>query len=85
MIIRRKYVGGSSNDIGFAKQADGTYQAFISDYDKNQYDKKWQDHLCQRYSYNNLKEEMSNMGFDVESEETTSKGEIVLQCVNYSV
>jgi len=34
IIIRRKNVGGSSNDIGFAKQADGTYEAIISAFDR---------------------------------------------------
>jgi len=34
VIIPRKQVGGASNDVGFKKNADGTYTAIISDYDK---------------------------------------------------
>lgn len=34
IIIRRSTVGSASNDIGFEKQADGSYKAIVSDYDK---------------------------------------------------
>jgi hypothetical protein len=34
IIIPRRQVGGASNDVGFKKNADGTYTAIISDYDK---------------------------------------------------
>jgi major membrane immunogen (membrane-anchored lipoprotein) len=45
VIIRRKYVGTAANDIGFEKLNDGTYKAHISEYDHNQYNKKWQKKL----------------------------------------
>jgi hypothetical protein len=35
VIIRRQYIGTSSNDIGFKKQADGQFEAVISEYDRN--------------------------------------------------
>lgn len=35
IIIPRRQVGGASNDVGFKKNADGTYTAIISDYDRN--------------------------------------------------
>ena len=34
IIIRRKYVGTMSNDIGFDKNAEGFYEAHVSDYDQ---------------------------------------------------
>lgn len=34
IIIRRKYVGGSSNDIGFVRGEDGSYEAVISEFDR---------------------------------------------------
>lgn len=34
LIIRRKYVGGSSNDVGFKRTENGKYIAYISDFDK---------------------------------------------------
>jgi len=35
IIIPRKQVGGASNDVGFKRNADGTFTAIISDYDKS--------------------------------------------------
>lgn len=35
IIIPRKQVGGASNDVGFKKNADGSFTAIISDYDKS--------------------------------------------------
>ncbi len=34
IIIRRKHVSPSANDVGFALQDDGSYKAIISDYDQ---------------------------------------------------
>ena len=34
IVIRRHYLSIASNDIGFARQADGTFQAIISEYDE---------------------------------------------------
>src|SRR5271165_1902872 len=33
--IARKHIGGSSNDIGFQRNEDGTYNAFISEFDQS--------------------------------------------------
>jgi hypothetical protein len=33
IIIRRKHVGPVSNDLGFNKKLDGTYEMLVSDYD----------------------------------------------------
>lgn len=52
IIIRREHVGGASNDIGFAKQADGTYEAIISQYDQGRYNKAWNNKLTQHYNVN---------------------------------
>lgn len=41
VIIPRSQVGGSSNDIGFARGTDGKYKAVISQYDSRRYDGKW--------------------------------------------
>jgi len=40
IVLSKKYVGTSANDIGFKKQADGTYKAYISDYDKSAWKEK---------------------------------------------
>lgn len=48
VIIRRQYIGSSSNDIGFKQQADGQYEAIISEYDRHQYNQQWMNKLMQR-------------------------------------
>lgn len=51
IIIPRRQVGGVSNDVGFKKNADGTYTAIISDYDKGtNFNLKKQNALKQAYA-----------------------------------
>lgn len=82
VVIPRKYVGGAANDIGFKMQADGTFQAIISDYDKRRYNKEWLDKLAQRFAYNQLKEDLDLGGFMIQEEEEVN-GEIHLTCMSY--
>ena len=54
IIIRKRYVGSISNDIGFIQNADGTFTAIISEYDagyKNagKYGDAWVGRLKQNY------------------------------------
>ena len=32
-VIRRKYVGGSANDVGFLRQPDGTFDIIVSEFE----------------------------------------------------
>lgn len=50
IIIRRKQVGSSSNDIGFTRNADGTYSAIISDFDSTRHNAGWLKSVKQEYS-----------------------------------
>jgi len=60
IIIRRQHVGGCSNDMGFLKKADGTFEAIISEFDQRSagahagrsrgYNQQWLDGLCQTYT-----------------------------------
>ena len=49
IIVRRKYVGGAANDLGFKKEADGTYSAIVSAYDSSKHNTKWMDGLKRAY------------------------------------
>ncbi len=55
VILRRKEVGSASNDIGFKKAADGTYQAIISDYDSTKYNEKWLNDVKDKYAQHKIK------------------------------
>lgn len=50
IIVRRRYVGGSANDLGFAKQTDGTYSAIISEFDSHKHNKNWMNGLKKHYA-----------------------------------
>jgi hypothetical protein len=48
VVIRRVHVGHSSNDIGFARQPDGTFKAIISEFDVRQgKDQTWMNKVRQ--------------------------------------
>lgn len=50
LVIRREFVGGASNDVGYKRTADGKYKAYISDYDKSgNFSQKKQDAVAQSY------------------------------------
>jgi hypothetical protein len=49
IVLTRKEVGGASNEIGFKKQEDGTYQAIISAFDSHRYNDKWMKSLTDAY------------------------------------
>ena len=50
VIVRRDEVGVASNDIGFAKKPDGTFEAIISAFDRSHYGKAWLERLSHAYS-----------------------------------
>jgi|SRR6185437_466865 len=63
IIIRRKYVGGMANDIGFRKTASGTYEAIISAYDSSRYSQAWLGKLSAAYARHGLIVKMASKGF----------------------
>jgi hypothetical protein len=76
VIIRRQYIGAASNDIGFKKQEDDTFEAIISNYDRQHYSQQWLNHLTQRYGYHALMATTSDQGFSIEEQETLEDGTI---------
>lgn len=66
VIIRRKDVGQAANDIGFAQQKDGTYEAIISEFDSNRHNSTWLDKLNQVYSKEVIREVADLNGFSFE-------------------
>jgi len=68
IIIRRKHVGKLSNDIAFLKSEDGSYQAIISDYDKNKYGTQWNQKLKGSYAYHKLRRDQASKGRSVHRE-----------------
>jgi len=69
IIIRRKHVGKASNDIGFKRQAGGTYTAIISEYDRRRYTDEWLGRLAQRYAYHVTLAKLTEQGFELVTRE----------------
>ncbi|MFB2973839.1 DUF1257 domain-containing protein [Aerosakkonema sp. BLCC-F183] len=77
VVIRRQHLGAASNDIGFKKQDDGTYEAVISSFDRAyKYSQQWLNKLTQRYGYHMLMATVPEQGFTIEEEETLEDGTI---------
>ena len=70
IIIRRRNVGGSSNDIGFKLGPDGTWQAIISEFDSTFYNADWLAELCQNSALIKIEVEAQKKGYSVETERT---------------
>ena len=80
IIIRKKYVGSASNDIGFERMADGTYRVWISDYDKGKYNQKWLDTLITKYTGARILDKVNKLRrYQVTVKEEGSDMEITLK------
>jgi hypothetical protein len=78
VIIRKKHIGLLSNDIGFAQNAKGTFDALISDYDRNTYNHAWLQKLTQRYAYHVSCDMLAQQRFSLVEEKTEKNGTIRL-------
>jgi len=78
VIIRKKFVGRASNDIGFQRAPDGSLTAIISGFDRSKYSESWLERLTGRYAYHAAKSRLADEGFDLVSEETETDGRIHL-------
>lgn len=64
IIVRRQFVGGAANDLGFKfNQESGTYDAIISDYDSSRHNQKWLTGLKVNYAEKNLIKTAAKQGF----------------------
>lgn len=81
IIIRRQHVGQAANDIGFQRQSDGAYRAWISDFDRkeNGYNEAWLGRLKQAYGVEKAKVEAKKKGYRV-TEQKQDDGRIRLVC-----
>lgn len=64
VILRKVHVGGSSNDIGFIRKADGCFEAIISEFDRDhhKYDAVWIGKLKAYYGIERAKLECKKQG-----------------------
>lgn len=62
VILRRKYVAGASNDIGFFKNANGKYESIISAYDQGRHGQSWMTGLTKTYAEHALIKQAPRLG-----------------------
>jgi hypothetical protein len=85
VIIRRKFVGPSSNDIGFKRMESGNFKPIISQFDSHTYNQGWQDTLSQRYSERKYAKEMYQEGFILQRKTTLADGTTDMQFVQQGI
>lgn len=74
VIVRRKHVGSASNDIGFARQADGSFEAIISSYDRQRHGQQWLGQLTQAYGHVAALQYASDHGYEVLTDKPEQNG-----------
>ena len=63
VIIRRKFVGGAANDIGFKRGTNGNFSAIISQYDRGcGYNQAWLGKLSAAYARNAIMQKAAKQG-----------------------
>lgn len=78
VIVRRAHIGAASNDIGFARTAEGGFQAVISDYDRSRFNAAWLRRLTQTYGHESALSFAGEHGYEVLTEKTDQAGDVHL-------
>lgn len=81
VIIRRQHVGGAANDVGFKKQADGTFAAIISQYDKHKHNDAWMADLKKIYAEEKIRKVAKQHGMTFVKKEENKTGGFKLQFI----
>ena len=83
IIIRREHVGTAANDVGWERQADGTYRAWISEYDgRHRFSPAMQNRIRQEYAYQVIARQQRARGRTVERQRLPN-GEIEVTIGGY--
>jgi transcription termination factor Rho len=90
IIVRKKHLANAYNDIGFRRQADGSYEAALSDMEMSNrsaarnaitkgltcFGKDWMQKLNQRYALQTIKLQAQRLGYMNPQVEESADGEI---------
>jgi uncharacterized protein DUF1257 len=68
IIVRRKDIGGASNDIGFLKGENGKFTAIISDFDKGKHNATYMTGLKKSYAAARMHKEARRQGLKFKSD-----------------
>jgi hypothetical protein len=81
VVIRRSHLWEAANDIGFARQHDGRYVAYISEYDRS-VRPRWHTDVVKEYGAAKAAKELRAQGWKVEV--TRNQGQVRVQGVRYA-
>lgn len=80
IIVRRKYIGSASNDIGLYKRSDGKYELIISEYDKGiSQGKAFMQQFKQKYVVNTAKKMLKKKGYKLKKHTVEVDGTVELR------
>lgn len=81
-VVRRNHISGASNDLGFARKEDGTFEAIVSEFDMSseRYGLGWLHRITERYNYHALNNKAWSLGYSVQ-ESLDDEGRTVLNLV----
>lgn len=79
IVIPKRFVGGWSNDIGFRREADGTWRAIISEYDRARFNDAWLTRLTDEYSAKVIEKDLTRRRRPYRKERVN--GEIVITAI----
>lgn len=93
LIIRRQHIGQGANDVGWERQADGTYRAWVSEFDAGvgpyahrqdqaRFNQRTQNRLRQEYAYQVIARQQRTRGRSV-SRQRLPSGEIAVVISGY--
>ena len=93
VVIRRQHIATGANDVGWERQDDGTYKAWISEYDSGvgqykaratsaRFNQKMQNKIKQEYAYQVIERQQRTLGRTVERQRL-SNGEIEVTIGGY--
>ena len=73
VVIPQADVGSYSNDIGFKRQDDGTFQAIVSEYDRRTgYNDAWLKRVAKTYAELKIQKIADEQGLEFESRQTVN-------------
>ncbi len=76
IIIPRSQVGGSSNDIGFRRNKNGTYEAIISDFDSQKHNQQWLNKVNVSYQVAKTIQDAKRAGVRLGSQRKLANGDV---------
>jgi len=83
IVIRRQHVGPAANDVGWEKQPDGTFRAWISENDgRNRFNPDLQNRIKQEYACQVITRQQRSLGRTIERQPLPG-GEIELTIGGY--